>query len=89
MTIEMTTDKSGREHLVLTDEAKYGKSSKGLPVANILVHARTGECFHAPPGLNGLSRLSEAEAEMVTFWLDKVGGPHAPDIFAGDPPPDD
>ena len=86
MTIKISTDKNGREHLVLTDESKYGKSSKGLPVANILVHAITGHVFHAPPGLNGLSRLSEAEAAMVTFWLDKVGGPHEPKIFAGNPP---
>ena len=70
---------------MLTDPSKYGSSAKGLPVANILVHATTGHIFTAPVGLRGLARLSEAEAAMVEYYLRKVGGVREPNVFAGDP----
>ena len=86
--ITISTDANGREMILLTDESKYGGSKKCLPTQNILVNAATGEFFHAPPGLTGLSRLSEAEAAMIQHWLSEVGGPHEPVVFAGDTPPD-
>ncbi len=86
--IKIETDQRGHELILLTDEALYGSSKKCLPVQNILVHAATGEFFHAPPSLTGLSRLSEAEAEMVAHWLREVGGVHEPVVFPGDTPPD-
>ena len=86
-TIKIETDQRGHEMILLADESRYGGSKKGLPVQNILVHAATGEFFHAPPGLTGLSRLSEAEAEMVAHWLREVGGVHEPVVFAGDTSP--
>ncbi len=86
--IKIETDQRGHELILLTDEALYGSSKKCLPVQNILVHAATGEFFHAPPSLTGLSRLSEAEAAMIQYWLREVGGVHEPVVFAGDTPPD-
>ncbi len=87
-TIKIETDQRGQKMILLADEAKYGGSKKCLPVQNILVHAATGEFFHAPPGLTGLSRLGPAEAEMVEHWLREAGGVHEPVVFAGDTPPD-
>ena len=86
-TIKIETDQRGQKMILLADGAKYGKSQKCLPVQNILVHAATGEFFHAPPSLTGLSRLSEAEAAMVEHWLREVGGVHEPVVFAGDTSP--
>ena len=63
--IEMRTDANGLEMILLTDPEKYSGSNKGLPVKNILIHAATGEVFHAPPGLHGLSRLSEADCHSA------------------------
>ncbi len=86
--IKIETDQRGHEMILLADESKYGKSEKCHPVQNILVHAATGEFFHAPPGLTGLSRLAPAEAEMVEHWLREAGGVHEPNVFPGDTPPD-
>ncbi len=87
-TIKIETDQRGHEMILLVDESKYGGSKKCLPVQNILVNASTGEFFHAPPSLTGLSRLAPAEAEMIQYWLREVGGVHEPVVFAGDTPPD-
>ncbi len=86
--IKIETDPRGHEMVLLEDEPKYGASKKCLPVRNILVHAATGEFFHAPPSLTGLSRLAPAEAAMVAHWLSEAGGVHEPVVFAGDTPPD-
>ncbi len=86
--ITIETDPRGHEMILLVDEAKYGASKKCLPVQNILVNASTGQFFHAPPSLTGLSRLAPAEAAMVEHWLREAGGVHEPNVFAGDTPPD-
>ena len=88
MTISIETDNSGREHLMMTDVPKFRGNPRGIPVENILIRACGGHVFSAPPGLRRLSRLGEAEAEMVEYWLREVDGAREPNIFAGDPPVD-
>ena len=84
MKIWISTDANGHESVNLTDPAKYGPSGKGLHTANILIHAATGHVFAAPVGLRGLSRLSPADAEMVSHFLKERGAAEV-DVFAGDP----
>ncbi len=38
--------------------------------------------------MRGLSRLGEAEVEMVEYYLREAGDVSEPDVFAGDTPPD-
>ena len=86
--IKLKTDANGHEMVLLTDPEKYGPSKKGLHTSHIFLHLASGAVFTAPPSLRGLSRLSEAEVEMVEYWLREKGAEMVPDIFAGDPPPD-
>ncbi len=88
MSIKIETDANGCEMILLTDVARFGAGGRGLPVKNILVRACDGAVFAAPPSLHGLSRLGEAEAEMVAHYFREVGGPHEPNVFVGDTPPD-
>ena len=71
MNITTWIDKGGSEHLKLSDESKYGRHGRGIPVDFILMRVSDGHFFRAAPGLRGLERLSEAEAEMVNHYLKK------------------
>ena len=86
--ISIWTDKSGCEHLKLEDVPKYGRGGRGIPVNNILVRISDGYVFRAPDGLRGLEKLSDAEADMVRFYLDKLDGPIVPVVFAAGHAPD-
>ena len=77
--------KGGCEHLKLEDAPKYGRHGRGLQVDHIWVRLCDGHVFTATPHSRGLSRLTEAEVEMVQFYLDQKDGPLVPDVFAGDP----
>ena len=88
MKIEIKTDGNGHENITLVDVPKYGARPKGIPTKHILIRACDGHVFHAPPSLRGLSTLSEAEAECVKFYLEKLGGPCKPNVFAGNEPSD-
>ena len=88
MTIKIETDANGLTVILLTDEARFGAGARVLPVNNILIRGPDGHLFiKSPSSHGGLSRASEIDVEMVEYYFDKLGGPHEPDIFAGDPPP--
>ena len=82
MNITTWTDKGGGAHLKLEDLERYGRGGRGIPVNCILVRVSDGHVFRAPDGLRGLEKLSEAEADMVRFYLDKLDGPIVPVVFA-------
>ncbi len=86
-TIEIKTDERGCTMILLTDKARFGAGARGLPVDDILLRARDGHVFiKSPSSHGGLSRPSEVEVEMIRHYFRKTSGPHAPDIFPGDPP---
>ena len=87
--IKLKTDARGCATIVLSDEARFGRRPRGLGVDNILVRASDGAVFTARPNLPGLSRLGAPEVEMVEFYLREVDGPRAPNVFAGDTPPEE
>ncbi len=86
MTIEIQTDKAGRDILVLSDPEKYGAGKKPLHTDHVLVRLSDGHVFKAPPGMRGLMRLSEAEAEMVKHYISNSGDECKPNVFAGNAP---
>ena len=90
MTIEIKTDPRGHILIVLTDKARFGGGrtrGRGLAVNDIYVQANTGHVFiKSSATREGIVRLSDIDAEMVRFFLKKIGGPHEPVVFEGQPP---
>ena len=93
MTIKHETDARGHAQILITDKARFGSGrtrGRGLAVDDIFVQSATGHVFvKSSASRDGLARPSEVEIEMIEFYFRETDGPHAPDIFVGDPPPDD
>lgn len=89
MNIEIETDANGCKMILLSDPSRFGAGARGLPVDNILIRASDGHVFvKSSVSRDGLARPSEVDVEMIEYYFRETDGPHAPDIFAGDTPPD-
>ena len=90
MTIKIETDPRGHTQIVLTDKAQFGHGrtrGRGLAVNDVYLQVATGHCFVKSSAIRqGLARLSDVDVEMVRYYLKKIGGPHEPVVFEGDPP---
>ena len=90
--IKIETDPKGHTSIQLTDPARFGGGrtrGRGLAVNDVFIQAATGHCFVKSSAVReGLVRLSDLDCEMIRYFLDNVGGPREPNVFAGDPPPD-
>ncbi len=87
--IKIETDARGHTMILMADEERFGAGGRGLAVENILIRASDGHVFiKSNASRDGLERPSEVEIEMIEYFFRETDGPHAPDIFAGDPPPD-
>ena len=88
--IKIESDPRGHTQIVLTDKARFGGGrtrGRGLAVNDIYVQVNTGHVFiKSPATREGIVRLSDVDVEMVRHYLDKLGGPVEPVVFAGDPP---
>lgn len=82
MPVRIEKDNHGRD--VLWSE----KAGKPVPlvVDDVFIRLSDGHLFKA--GTTPMARLEPHEPEMVEFYLRETDGPHAPNIFAGDTPPD-
>ena len=86
MPVTIKQDAAGRE--VIWSER--GGKPVPLVVEDIFIRASNGHVFKAdyyysPPRLH---RLEPQEVAMVQHWLRAADGPHVPNVFAGEPPPD-
>ena len=87
MAIKIEKDNDGRD--VIWSEV--GGKAVGLPAENIYIQVVSGHVFTTPPGqFRGkvMARVTPHEVEMVEHYLRETDGPQAPNVFAGEPPPD-
>ena len=84
MTVRIEKDNHGRD--VIWSEV--GGKAVPLPAEHILVRLSDGHIFITSAGLPGLNPLRPHEPEMVKHWLREKGAEIAPNVFAGDTPPD-
>lgn len=92
MTIKIETDQNGHTQITLTDQARFGGGrtrGRGLAANDVFVQSATGHVFvKSSASRDGLARPSEVEIEMIEYFFRETDGPHAPDLFVGDTPPD-
>ncbi len=92
MTIKIETDVRGHAQILITDKARFGGGrtrGRGLAANSIFVQSATGQVFvKSSASRDGLERPSDVDVEMIEYYFRETDGPHAPDLFVGDPPPD-